>query len=202
MMSQVVVHVLDSFASGVVPILIKMQQLQRLLLADTNDAFAKAVNWIDAYLQLEHAKRPALYRMLRQAMLARRALLLLDGLDEGGVARRRIERHVVEVLVPQGHVVLATSRPVGVPEWFQHSVRLSLSPLSDEQQRLAVEQRVGVEARERDVEPHERAVAPRDARERGERDELARAQRERAQRPLARGARGDGADARGPVARR
>ena len=29
--------------------------------------------------------------------MARRALLLLDGLDEGGAARDRVERHVIEV---------------------------------------------------------------------------------------------------------
>ena len=54
--------------------------------------------------------------MARQAMLARRAVLLLDGLDEGGEERDAIERHVVEVLAPQGHVLLCTSRPDGVKE--------------------------------------------------------------------------------------
>ena len=39
--------------------------------------------------------------MLRQAMMARRALLLIDGLDEGGRKRAEIERHVAEVLAPQ-----------------------------------------------------------------------------------------------------
>jgi hypothetical protein len=68
---------------------------QRLL--DAPDAFASAWNYIDAYLRLEHeASRPALYRMLRQALMARRALLLLDGLDEAGAKRADIELHVVE----------------------------------------------------------------------------------------------------------
>jgi hypothetical protein len=52
-------------------------------------------------VRAEHGGQSALYRMLRQALLSRRALLLLDGLDEGGVKRNEIERHVVEVLAPQ-----------------------------------------------------------------------------------------------------
>ena len=35
--------------------------------------------------------------MLRQALMARRALILLDGLDEGGVATERIVRHITQV---------------------------------------------------------------------------------------------------------
>lgn len=49
--------------------------------------------------------------MLRQAMMTRRVLLLLDGLDEGGRARDEIEAHVTNVLAPQGFVMLLTSRP-------------------------------------------------------------------------------------------
>ena len=102
-------------------------------------------NWIDAHLWLEHGEeRPSLYRMLRQTMMARRALLLLDGLDEGGTARYEIEKHVAEVLAPQGHVVLVTSRPVGVDEaLFVAFYRLSLAPLTDAQQAAALEGRLG-----------------------------------------------------------
>jgi hypothetical protein len=39
--------------------------------------------------------------------MARRGLLLLDGLDEGGVLREQVERHVKQVLAPQGHVVVS-----------------------------------------------------------------------------------------------
>ena len=51
-----------------------------------------------------------LYRALRQAMMARRVLLILDGMDEGGKATAAIEKHVSEVLAPQGFVLLVTSR--------------------------------------------------------------------------------------------
>ena len=48
--------------------------------------------------------------------MARRALILIDGLDEAGQIRDEMERHVAEVLAPQGHVLLATSRPAGIDE--------------------------------------------------------------------------------------
>ena len=52
---------------------------------------------VDAYLKRVYGSSSSIYAMLRQALISRRALLLLDGLDEGGVARHEIERHVVEV---------------------------------------------------------------------------------------------------------
>ena len=106
LLSQVVMIALQDERTELVPILVKVQVLQRRLL-EAPDAFAGSWNYIDAYLRLEHeANQPALYRMLRQAMMARRALLLLDGLDEAGAKRVEIERHVVDVLAPQGHVLL------------------------------------------------------------------------------------------------
>ena len=75
------------------PIVIKVQLLQARM-REAPDAFASHWNWIDAYLCL--TERPEVYRMLRQAMMARRALLLLDGLDEAGAKHADIELHVVE----------------------------------------------------------------------------------------------------------
>ena len=143
LMSQLVVHVLAS-GSGLLPIFIKVHVLQRQLL-DHRAAFSSGSNFIDVFLRLEHAEaQPELYRMLRQAMFARRALLLLDGLDEGGQLREVIERHVAEVLAPQGHLVLATSRPAGVVEArFRGFARLNLSPLSQEQQHAVIRARLG-----------------------------------------------------------
>ena len=162
LLSQVVTIALQDERTELVPILVKVQVLQRRLL-EAPDAFASAWNYIDAYLRLEHeASRPALYRMLRQAMMARRALLLLDGLDEAGAKRADIERHVVEVLAPQGHVLLCTSRPAGVDEArFAAFRRLSLAPLSDEQQERALEQRLGAE-RAAALLTYVRDVMPRD----------------------------------------
>ena len=76
-----------------------------------------------------------MYIMLRQALLARRALILLDGIDEGGQARAAVEKHVTEVLAPQGHAMLVTSRPAGLQEnlFEKHFFHLKLKPLTDEQ---------------------------------------------------------------------
>ena len=127
-----------------VPIVIKVQLLQARLL-DAPDAFRSHWNWVDAYLRLVYyAEKPEVYRMLRQAMMARRALLLIDGLDEGGTNRTEIERHVVEVLAAQGHVMLCTSRPAGVDEArFAGFHRLKLAPLTEAQQEQALTQRLG-----------------------------------------------------------
>ena len=74
--------------------------------------------------------------MMWQAMMARRALLLIDGIDEGGELREAIERHITEVLAPQGHVMLVTSRPNGLREerFKKHFYRVTLSGLTLEQQ--------------------------------------------------------------------
>ena len=115
LMNQVVAHALEK-TTEMVPILIKVQQLQRRMV-EARDVFASAWNYIDAFLRLEYeASHAALYRMLRQALTTRRALLLLDGLDEGGRLRDEIERHVTEVLAPQGLIMLITSRPNGITE--------------------------------------------------------------------------------------
>ena len=87
------------------------------------------------------------YRFLRQAMAARRVVLLIDGLDEGGQVRGDIEHHVAEVLAPQGHVLLCTSRPAGIIEaQYAGFRRLELAPLTDAQQLEALTQRLGSEA--------------------------------------------------------
>jgi hypothetical protein len=129
-----------------VPILIKVQQLQRRLI-DQPDDFGTAWNWVDAFLRLKYHGQPAVYHFLRQALLSRRVLLLLDGLDEGGAKRDEIQRHVTEVLAPQGHVMLCTSRPAGVTEkCFPGFRRFHLSPLTKPQQQEALEQRLGATA--------------------------------------------------------
>ena len=78
--------------------------------------------------------------------MARRALLLLDGIDEGGIARERVEAHVTDVLLPQGHTMLCTARPVELSELrFAAFRRFELSPLTEEQQQAAVHRRLGDE---------------------------------------------------------
>ena len=147
LLSQVVVHLLNQRDRELLPIVVKVQLLQRRLLEESG-TFATAWNWIDAYLCIEHGLGSATYLLLRQALMARRAPVLLDGLDEGGMARVQIERHVAEVLAPQGHIVLATSRPAGVSEVVSHFHQLQLSPLTDSQQQEVVQLRLGAERAE------------------------------------------------------
>ena len=79
--------------------------------------------------------------MVRQALMARRALLLLDGIDEGGVARERIMKHVTEVLEPQGHMIVLTSRPnEGLKgAAFEAYHKMHLCPLSEDEQGKIIE---------------------------------------------------------------
>ena len=149
LMSQLVMHTLEAQQGhGLVPVLIKIQNLQKKLLSpDNRERFARCWNWADAYLQSVYGADSEHYRMLRQAMFARRTLLLLDGLDEGGQVRAQIEKHVTEVLAPQGHVMLVTSRPAGVSEdlFSRHFHRIVLKPLSEDQQREVIQQRIDPE---------------------------------------------------------
>lgn len=150
-----------SLGGELVPIVINIQSLQRRLLSEPG-AFAASWNYVDAYLCLEHES--ALYCCLRQVLVARRALLLLDGLDEGGQKRDEIEKHVVEVLAPQGHALLATSRPTGVDleGRFGAFYHLKLLALTDARQAQAIKQRVGEDSAAK-LLPYVRARVPIDA---------------------------------------
>ena len=146
LMSQLVTHVLKDDGKGhLVPVVLRVQKLQRMLSNAKQGFFARSWNWVDAYLQAEYGVTSDQYFMLRQAMASRRALLLIDGIDEGGRSRAAIERHVTKVLAMQGHPMLVTSRPAGlVNEAFAECFhRLRLLPLTDAQQRHVTQQRAG-----------------------------------------------------------
>jgi hypothetical protein len=59
-----------------------------------------------------------------------------------------IERHVTEVLAPQGHVIVVTSRPAGLDasRFQEHFWHLRLCPLTDRQQLDVIEKRLGAGA--------------------------------------------------------
>tara|TARA_B110000046_G_scaffold168541_1_gene186997 strand:- start:59 stop:802 length:744 start_codon:yes stop_codon:yes gene_type:complete len=113
-MSQLITYALAR--NELIPVLIKISDLQKYLSSQNQgmEEFQSAWNWADAYLRIKYGVYSEQYLMLRQALMARRVLLLLDGIDEGGKARDRIETHIREVLAPQGFVMLVTSRPNGI----------------------------------------------------------------------------------------
>ena len=134
----------DSGKAGLIPIQIKVMDLQRKLVMDVHsEVFGTAWNWVDAYLQVLYGSGSVRYRFLRQALMARRALIILDGIDEGGTNKDRIQKHVTEVLGAQGHPLLVTSRPAGLDEkLYKDFNKLEMKPLTDEQQRMIIEARL------------------------------------------------------------
>ena len=140
----------DGEASALFPVVVRVQLLQNYL--DKHpERFGQAWNWVEAYLlcELDTGTPEGLtgFRMLRQVLMQRRAVILFDGLDEGGEGRHSIERQIVEVVVPQGHVVLVTSRPAGLDrskfpnESFLHT---HMAPLSAEQQKEAAKLQIHI----------------------------------------------------------
>lgn len=150
----------------------KMLEQQQLMLAKLNDdhhdrlaalrqqqadeqqlfkelSFVGAWNFADALLHQTCEGKAERYLMLRQAMMARRALLIIDDIDLTDAARDRIERHIMEVLAPQGHLILVISRPAAEKDdlsaRFPRFHRFSLVPLVESRQQHAVEQRLGSE---------------------------------------------------------
>ena len=155
--SQVVMH---SLHRALVPVVIKVEHLQKEL-TEHEAAFQAAPNWVDAHLQ--RTCEPPHYAMLHAAMEQRRVLLLIDGLDEAGAARARIETHVAEVLAPQGHTLLCTSRPAGLDAArFAAFHKLQLAPLTEAQQQAFLASRLGA-ARAVELKPYLRDKVPLDA---------------------------------------
>lgn len=137
LMSQLVMHALVRDESSLlVPVLIKIMDMARYLaMREHEKTFAGAWNFADAVLQITLGASSPRYRLLRQAMMARRVLLLLDGVDEGGTVKLSIEQHIAKVLAPQGHPMVVTSRPAGLTErLYVDFERLELCPLSLAQQ--------------------------------------------------------------------
>ena len=124
-------------------------------------AFDGAEDWVDVHLALS---LPAPHRnMLRRAREEKCALHFIDGLDEAGKLRARIEQHFAKVLAPQGHAMLCTSRPTGLDkELFSDFHRLQLKPLSNEQQSDFLTERLG-NARGAELVPYLELKVPVDS---------------------------------------
>ena len=132
---------------NLVPLIIRGSQLASWLLKEP-EPFGRLWNFADAYCALEFGEGSATYLMLRQAMMARRALLLMDGIDEGGgPLAARIRKHVAHVLAPQGHLIVVTSRSAADAAshfgTFQHA---RILPCSAQVQQHALQARLGLDA--------------------------------------------------------
>ena len=143
LISQVVLHVLNDEKTGVVPIVIMVHHLQRQLIEHPK-VFASADNFVEAHLQLLHGETSDMYKCLCLAVRARRALLLFDGIDEGGQMRTEIQTHILKVLAPQGHTILVASRPAGLDDagFSEAFYRVNILPLSESQQVQVIKLRV------------------------------------------------------------
>ena len=94
-----------------VPILILVIDLQRSMAKHAHE-YEGQEDLVAVFLRLQHKDSDrSRYLMLMQAYDSRRALLLLDGIDEGGDAKGRIEEFITTFLVRQRVPLIVTSRP-------------------------------------------------------------------------------------------
>ena len=124
---------------GLLPIFIGVEELLE------GRKFPNSLNWVDGYFRSVHVEGSDYCRFLRQAIMARRVLLLIDGVDQGGDAWDMSARHITEVLAPQGHAVVVASRELDPSQLrrFDSFQRLTVLPLTEAKQAEAIEQRLG-----------------------------------------------------------
>jgi hypothetical protein len=81
--------------------------------------------------------------LLLQAMLQRRAVFLIDGIDESGSERDRVQQFVASELLEPGHNTIVTSRHGGFSDdAFQQCRVLELLPLTSAQQEEMISRRM------------------------------------------------------------
>jgi tetratricopeptide (TPR) repeat protein len=118
-----------------VPILISVISLVRVL-----DKCTAGESVISAFLRMQY---PQHLNLLTQAMLQRRAVFLVDGIDESGTRRNEVQAAVDEELLTSGHNTIITSRHGGFSSAaFQQCRLLELLPLAPSQQSEMVHLRV------------------------------------------------------------
>ena len=106
-------------------------------------------NVIMSYLESKNPPGTKQHRLLMQAVLERRCLFLVDGVDEAGSAKKEIERAIADELLDQGHKTIVTSRHSGFKmESFERCQLVELLPMSHGQQEAMVRARLGSEGEE------------------------------------------------------
>ena len=88
-------------------------------------------------------KYPQHTHLLLQMMLVRRAVFLVDGIDESGTHREAVQDFITFELLEAGHKTVITSRHSGFSsDAFKQCQLVELLPLSVEQQSAMVHTRV------------------------------------------------------------
>jgi hypothetical protein len=129
-----IVVILRDYADYV-PILISVISLVRVL-----DKCKAGESLIAAFLRTQY---PQHLNVLTQAMFQRRAVFLVDGIDESGTRRNEVQAAVDEELLAPGHNTIITSRHGGFSSAaFRHCRLLELLPLVPSQQSEMVHLRV------------------------------------------------------------
>lgn len=167
LVSQTVMQAIrDPTPQALVPIVVRVATLQQRLQSSHRATFARAWNYVDAYLQCEHGTQSDMYLMLRQAMLSRRALIVLDGVDEGAASHEDIERHITQVLASQGNALFVTARLGALWEGsarYHYFDALRVMPLNTDQQQLMIERRIGKGGSAAKLQAHIKDAVPLDA---------------------------------------
>eukprot|EP00935_MAST-01C_sp_MAST-1C-sp1_P002232 g2232.t1 len=100
----------------------------------------KGESVVAAFIQ---RKYPQHAHLLLQMMLMRRAVFLIDGIDESGTYRKAVEEFVTIELLESGHKTIITSRRSGFSsDAFKQCRLVELLPLSMDQQSEMVRARV------------------------------------------------------------
>ena len=115
---------------GLVPFLIPTIDLVRLI--KQNDLTA---DYLDGYLRAVYGPSARRYLFLKQAMLERRLVLFLDGMDEVPTGLKSvIEAYIMTAMRMSARIVM-TSRPGGFsPAWIGQCIPMRILPLDAGQQ--------------------------------------------------------------------
>jgi Ran GTPase-activating protein (RanGAP) involved in mRNA processing and transport len=121
---------------GLVPMLLSVQRLASYM--KQRGGIGGGGDLLRAYIDTEYSGPER--DLLAQAYQLRALVVSIDGVDEAASLKTRIEDLVVGQLAPMGVRTVVSSRPEGVRlERYADWNVMNLSPLSDEQQHIAIQ---------------------------------------------------------------
>jgi hypothetical protein len=121
-----------------VPFLLTTIDLMRIIKQNS-----LAGDYLDGFLRSVYGPRSRRYLFLKQAMLERRLVLFLDGMDEVPTGLKSVvEAHIMTAVRMSARVVM-TSRPGGFsPAWLEQCISMKILPLDQEQQQAVAQARL------------------------------------------------------------